>query len=161
MENEKELERLLKKADELGKAQGSYAFLSVFCAVSGYVFDGSEQVLQACALLIPLFILAWFGVGRAAAEIQPRIKELAEDYNYGMYGGAPPFIWAIFYAPHGKKGFQRNMALLSFPIVFTILLFAAGYYVGSVEPAEFGILLAWGIAAYRVGRLWVNRVKAL
>lgn len=116
---------LLKKAGELGRAQARYGVAAIAFLVFG-LWGHSNPFFGYASELAPfgigLSLAAWFGIGRAAGEIAPDLKKQIEGYNYGKFGGAPPFIWALAYAPHGKGGIQRIAALTTYPLAFSVLL---------------------------------------
>lgn len=161
--DEKEIAGLvLQKSNSLGKSQARYSMTAILSALVGFVVWGQDVTTWAMPVipfLVGFSIMAWFGIGRASSETSRLLKSLIPNYKYGTYGGAPPFIWAIAYAPHsGKRSFQRFLALMSFPVAFSLCLTVA-WHIGWVSMGYVCAFLI--IPSYQVGKLWVNRIKSV
>lgn len=162
MTNKQQITYAFAKLSSIGKAQSRYALASIAFAALGYV--GTEVsslsfAVNVAPVGIALTIMAWFGVARASGQISAKLKTLIPDYNYGLYGGAPPFIWALAYSAHGQGGLQRIMALASFPLVFSLLL-GYGIYVDDITNLVDNAIIC-AIPIYQVAGLWKNRIKTM
>ncbi|MDB4726344.1 hypothetical protein OAF54_02815 [bacterium] len=162
MNEELEIKLALAKVGSIGSAQSRYANLAILFAVAGYagLSEGILWMTDVSSIGIALCVMAWFGVARSAGQISAKLKQLIPDYNYAMYNGAPPFIWALAYSAHGQGGLRRIMALASFPLAFTALLL---FGVALVMPeSPFTVYtLVYAVPIYQVVGLWKSRVKSM
>jgi len=173
MTNKEKLEILNKKGASLGRAQGIYMIFAIITALVPFV---APEYSTFVPFGVSAFVLAWFGISRAAGEVTPVLKSLYKEinkelddrdlmkkYNYGLYGGAPPFVWAMFYAPHGtKRSFNRFWALLSYPLVFTLIIASAVMTINGENPYLYiPQSIALVTSSIFIIKLWVNRIKAI
>jgi len=173
MTNKEKLEILNKKGASLGKAQGAYMILAIITALVSFI---APEYNVFVPFGVSAFVLAWFGISRAAGEVVTVLKqvyafynkELYDDdpmkkYSYGLYGGAPPFVWAMFYAPHGtKRSFNRFWALLSYPLAFTLIIASSVMAIDGENPYLYipQSVMVVSSSTFLI-RLWINRIKSM
>jgi len=173
MTNKEKLEILNKKGASLGRAQSVYMILAIITALVPFI---APEYNVFVPFGVSAFILAWFGISRAAGEVVTQLKRVYAEhniglddsdpmkkYNYGLYGGAPPFVWAMFYAPHGAgRSFNRFFALLSYPIVINLVLASAAFAIDGENPYLYipqSVMVVSSLIF--LIRLWINRIKAM
>ena len=163
MTKDQEITLALSKVVSIGRAQARYSLAAIGSALLGYIgtqVAALSFVVELAPIGIALSIIAWFGVARAAGHISAKLKDLIPDYNYALYGGAPPFIWALAYSKHNGGGLQRILALASFPVAFTALLVYGAFLVMPESPFTI-YTLVYAAPIYQVAGLWKNRIKAM